>query len=427
MARKDKGSWTAARGSSRGYGSHSSRGGYALRRVVAALIVVAVLIVVVGVVQLLRPVPAPNFTSSLNVPALVPGQAPSLPWPSQGSATLDIQGVGSFGSHGSKSPIAIASVAKMTTALLIVQDHPLSLGQNGPSITITQSDYQTYLQMQAAVDSVMAVAPGETLSEYQMLEGLLIPSADNLAVTLAQWDAGSVSAFVGKMNAFAKKLGLTGTTYTDPSGLTPTTVSTPKDQLKIAELVEQNPVLAQIVAEPQATLPVAGTVYNVDYDLGHDGIVGVKTGSTPNGGDFAFAADVNVAGGATDKIVGVVLGQQGLQPLITALDAAKSLVKAAASVPKTVQVVKAGGVVGSITVPGKGSIPVLAKDTLTVQEWAGLTESDSFSIKVKKAPIKEGQVVGTLTMMVGEQHLSTPLIAGAAIGSTPISYRLLHL
>ena len=427
MAKKDRGSWTATRGSARSYGSHSSRGGFALRRVVAGLVVLAILVVIAGVIQLLRPVPSPTFASSMSLPSVVAGQAPSIPWPLQGSATLDIQGIGSFGSHGSNTPIPIASVAKMTTALLIIHDHPLQLGQSGPSITISQSDYQTYQQMLAAVDSVMAVAPGEVLNEYQLLQALLIPSADNIAITLANWDAGSVSAFVAKMNAFAKQLGLSGTTYTDPSGLTPTTVSTPKDQLKIAELVEKNPVLAQIVSQPQATLPVAGTVYNVDYDLGHDGIVGVKTGSTPNGGDFAFAADVNVAGGATDKVVGVVLGQQGLQPLITALDMGKTLVKSVASVPKTVLVTKAGGAIGSVSVAGRGSIPVLSKSTVSAQEWPGLSQSSRYVFTLKKAPIKKGQVVGVMKIQVGEQHFTTELVAGASIGATPLSYRLTHL
>ncbi len=427
MAKRDKGSWTASRGSSRSYGSHSSRGSFALRRVVAVLVGLVVLVVAVGVIQVLRPVPAPTFTSSMNLPASVGGRAPTIPWPTQGSATLDVQGIGSFGSHGSSAPVPIASVAKMTTALLIIHDHPLQLGQSGPSLTLTQSDYQTYLQMKAAVDSVMAVAPGETLTEYQLLQALLIPSADNIAITLAHWDAGSVSAFVAKMNTFAKQLGLKGTTYTDPSGLNSSTVSTPQDQLKIAELVEKNPVLAHIVSEPQATLPVVGVVYNVDYDLGHDGIIGVKTGSTPSGGDFAFAADVNVAGGATDKVVGVVLDQQGLQPLITALDMAKTLVKSVASVPRSVSIVTSGGVVGRISVAGVGSIPVVAKNAISAQEWPGLTQSSNYKFTLKKAPIKKGQVVGVLTIQVGEQHFSTILLAGASIGSTPLGYRLTHL
>ena len=56
-------------------------------------------------------------------------------------------------------------------------------------------------------------------------------------------------------------------------------VSTPTDLLKLGMVAMQNAVFAEIVAMGQASLPVAGTVYNVNRLLGTDGILGIKTGS----------------------------------------------------------------------------------------------------------------------------------------------------
>ena len=69
----------------------------------------------------------------------------------------------------------------------------------------------------------MSVQPGEKLNERQLLDGLLVHSANNLADVLAQWDAGSIPAFVAKMNATATSLGMTHTHYADASGLDPGT------------------------------------------------------------------------------------------------------------------------------------------------------------------------------------------------------------
>src|SRR5438046_4746307 len=70
-------------------------------------------------------------------------------------------------------------------------------------------------------------------------------------------------------------------------------------------------VFASIVATPSATLPVAGTVHNTNTLLGHDGFVGVKTGSdAAAGGCFAFRA-IRAVDGRRTTVTGVVLGQPG--------------------------------------------------------------------------------------------------------------------
>jgi D-alanyl-D-alanine carboxypeptidase (penicillin-binding protein 5/6) len=86
------------------------------------------------------------------------------------------------------------------------------------------------------------------------------------------------------------------------------------------------PVFASIVATPSATLPVAGTVRNTNTLLGHNGFVGVKTGSDDAaGGCFAFQA-IRWIGGKRRTITGVVLGQPGHDQIAAGLAAAATIV-----------------------------------------------------------------------------------------------------
>jgi D-alanyl-D-alanine carboxypeptidase (penicillin-binding protein 5/6) len=140
------------------------------------------------------------------------------------------------------------------------------------------------------------------------------------------------------MNATARSLGMTHTRYTDPSGFDDATVSTPADQVRLVDRAMRLPVFASIVATPSATLPVVGTVHNTNTLLGHNGFVGVKTGSdSAAGGCFAFRV-VRWIGGKRTTITGVVLGQPGHDRIAAALEAADAMVaritgQPAASVP----------------------------------------------------------------------------------------------
>lgn len=131
----------------------------------------------------------------------------------------------------------------------------LAADGSGPSIAVQQSEAAAYPSQARDGDSLVPVAAGEMLTERQALEALLLPSADNMAWILARWDAGSQTAFVARMNATARRLGMTGTSYTDPSGLDPSTVSTAADQVRLGPAAMRVPALAAIVAMPMALVP----------------------------------------------------------------------------------------------------------------------------------------------------------------------------
>lgn len=232
-------------------------------------------------------------------------------WPDHGTSAADVSGFGVVDGPGATRPVPIASIAKLMTAYVILQDHPLSDGESGPDITVEPSEAAAYPAEAAAGDSLVAVAAREVITERQALEALLLPSADNMAWILARWDAGGQAAFVAKMNATASRLGMTSTHYTDPSGLDPATTSTAADQVRLGMAAMQEPALAAITALPTAVVPIAGTIRNTNKLLGQDGIVGLKTGSTGAAGGCLLAAAREDVNGRDTLVVAAAFGQPG--------------------------------------------------------------------------------------------------------------------
>ncbi len=207
----------------------------------------------------------------------------AIAWPASGVSAAGISGIGVLPGPGASQPVPIASVAKVMTAYIILA-----------------------------------------------LEALLLPSADNMAWILARWDAGSQAAFTAQMNTTARRLGMTDTRYTDPSGLSASTTSTAADQVRLGMAAMSQPALAHIVALHSAVIPVAGIVRNTNALLGQDGITGLKTGSdTAAGGCILLAAWQQTRGHHT-LIVAATFGQPGTMAtmLPDALQAGRQLVMA---------------------------------------------------------------------------------------------------
>jgi serine-type D-Ala-D-Ala carboxypeptidase (penicillin-binding protein 5/6) len=250
---------------------------------------------------------------------------PSTVWPADGQAAVQI-GQSPVQAGPNQHAAAIASVAKVMTAYLVLRHHPLRPGEDGPTITLNDADVADTDRRRGQRESLVSIAAGEQLTERQALQALLLPSANNIAAVLARWDAGSTERFVARMNAAARSLGMTHTRYTDPSGYDDATVSTAADQVRVVDRAMRLPVFASIVATPSATLPVAGTVHNTNTLLGHNGFVGVKTGSDDAaGGCFAFGA-IRLIDGKRTTITGVVLGQFGHDQIAAGLGAADAMV-----------------------------------------------------------------------------------------------------
>ena len=277
-----------------------------------------------AVAQWVRPLPHSTLKTG---EARLPGIAPSFAWPSSGEAAATVVGVGTVGQVRGSQPVPVAGLAELLAAYVVLSDHQLASGDDGPAIPVTADALAAYQAGQARQESEVPVVAGESLTELQALEGLLVDSGADMATVLADWDAGNVNVFVAKMNAAASRLGLASTHITDPSGVDPTTTSTAEDLVRLGEASLSIPVLRQLVSLAQASVPMTTVVYNANFDLGHDGIIGIKTASDSSAqGCYLFAAQQNI-GGKDVTVIGAVLGQPGgaLGPNTAAVDAGDAL------------------------------------------------------------------------------------------------------
>lgn len=392
--------------------------------VVALAVVIAVIVFVA--VQWLRPLPSATFRVQSTSLRLA-GTAPSLPWPSTGAAAVSEVGVGSLGHVGTTAGVPTASMIKVLTAYLVLKDHPLSSGVDGPSIAVTPDVVAAYQQGVASQQSEVQVSTGESLSEMQVLEGMLVASGNDLALLLADWDAGSVNTFLSKENSEAKTLGLSATHVTDPSGLDPATVSSAEDLVHLGELAMTNATIRQIVAMPEINLPEAGSIFNFDYAVGHDGIVGIKTGSdSAAGGCFLFAAQQTVSG-KTVTLVGVVLGQTATPMLPAALSAGEALASAVFASLRTVPLVSPGQQVGVVHAPWGAQADVTAPDAPTVVAVPG-TQLEATVRKVALgSSVPAGAKVGELEIRTESGVVKVPLRTTTALPGPSVGWKLTNL
>lgn len=249
---------------------------------------------------------------------------------------------------------------------------------------------------------------------------------NDIATMLTDWDASSTGAFVAKMNIDAHDLGLRATKFTDPSGLDPGSVSTPADLIRLGEAAMTIPVFRALVAMPQVTLPLAGLIYNFDYALGHNGIVGIKTGSdSAAGGCFLFEAQESV-GGHNVTLVGAVLGQLGSSPITTALYDAELLTYDAFASIHSFALLRQGAVVGTVRTAWGSSDPSIANGA-SVVGWPGLSVPIRIDMRTLSVPIGADTRIGTLRVGLAGQKVEVALKTSRMLpGPSPV-WRLTRL
>ncbi|MFA5003804.1 MAG: hypothetical protein WC498_00820 [Candidatus Saccharimonadales bacterium] len=366
--------------------------------------IILILLLVTGLgANYLRPLP--SVAATISLPRTQAAEPITLQWPNGGQAAIGAEGYGLLASSGAQTPLATASIAKVITALCVLQKYPLSPGQQGPTLTLTGEDLQIYNNY-AADGSVVQVYVGEQLSEYQMLQGLLLPSANNLADSLAIWAFGSLANYKAYATSFLLQNGLTATHLgSDASGYGTTTVSTANDLVKLGLLATRNAVLAEIASQPSAPLPMVGTVSNYNTVLGQSGITGLKTGNnSADPGAFLFSANVQV-GSKPLVVVGAIMGQPDLE---TALQSSIKLVATIQANFDMRTIIPNGKIIASYKAPWGATTVAIAKQPVSLLRWKG----DASLIKYTAEPILPGQkskTVGSIEVSAGNMLAASPL------------------
>ena len=352
--------------------------------------------------------------------------ASKLVWPSTGQAAVGITPSGVLAVHGIQKPLPIASTAKVLTALCVLKKKPLGRDQKGPTIVLTDADVKIFNDYVAGDGSVTPVSAGQSLSEYQMLQAVLLPSANNIADSLAIWAFGSLNNYSTFANGYIRQLGLTNTHVgSDASGYDPTTVSTAHDLVLLGEAAMQEPVLAAIVGQKSAELPYVGSIYNVNKLLGTNDIVGIKTGNTDQAGGVFLGAKTVEVGGKQLVIISAVVGSTDLYAAMTT---SVPLLASAKQNFASTTVLKAESVVGHYSTPWGAEASASTLKRLDAVAWKGSTVPTEVTLQPVSGNTKPGQVVGTITVPASTVSAAqqVPVVLDFALSRPSAWWRLTH-
>lgn len=385
------------------------------------IIVVVALILYSSIALLIPEKKLKADTKDISTP--VTSFASTISWPAYGQAAIGVSGSNVLAENGDQKSAPIASIAKTILALTVLAEKPIPTGEKGPIITITQNDVDFYSKDLAQNGSVVPVRLNEELTEYQMLQALLIPSGDNIASTLAVWAFGSIENYLTYANDMASKLGLSQTHLADASGLSPQTVSSAHDLVILGGKILAEPVLADIASQKQVTLPFTGVVNNYNTILGQDGIIGIKTGNTDEaGGCLLFASKQNISG-QDITIVGAILGAKSRNQAL--LDT-KNFIERNVPNFQFITPVKAGDVVGTYKVPWGKTVNVVAGKDLSILIVSKEKVTIGATINQISAPQSKDAEVGQVTATYGPTTVSVPVTIDSKISKPSVFWRLLH-
>ncbi|MFZ2058191.1 MAG: hypothetical protein WAV54_12360 [Acidimicrobiales bacterium] len=331
-----------------------------------------------------RPVHLPSLVPLVREMTRLPGTLSPLPIPSTGQSAVFVQGVGLLGASADEKSVPMASVTKVMTAVIVLRDHPLGLGP-GPTFRMTAADHAAWIQDVENGDSSLEVVAGERLTERQLLEALMIPSACNIADYLARWDAGSIHAFVRKMNVMAAALGLRHTHYADAGGLSPDSRSSAVDQAVLGAYAMSVPGMISVEDHTTMRFPT-GLVGGYNPALGQDGVIGLKSGFTDAAQICLVTAAFRRARGHRVLVVSSTLGQPSSLEEATEIDL--QLLDAATSDLQARPVLRAHQPVAKVVAGWTHERPsAVVPVPVTVVGWAGLLVRTVVKASV---PVKPG-------------------------------------
>jgi len=386
---------------------------------VALLVLAAVL----GV-ALALPAPSVTLASGLDEPILIaqptPGDTPEAPRiTAEAAVVVDMDTGKILYSRNADKQLEMASTTKIMTAILILESLPLDQKVKVPGAAVR------------AAGSVLGLHRGETFTVEQLLYAMLVPSANDAAITLAVAEAGSVKAFVAKMNARAGEMGLTNTHFVNNCGLHAANhYSSAKDMAKIASYAMRDPVFRRIVSTREYTLPHAGgaaprlikTSNELLEDV--DWVNGIKTGSTP------WAGYCLVSSATKDglTLISVVLGAKDQN---TREAESKALLTYGFERCRLKKLVDGGAVIADVPAPDPLDREVrLVTASSYTRRLLGEGEVTG-QVKLSREvtlPVKAGEVLGKLEFFQGDADLGfVPLVAAETVELPTIRMILDHL
>lgn len=367
--------------------------------------------------------PLPNAKLTLSLPAVADPVSPAITWPSAGDATISAVGYDFVLSNTAAKPVSTASMAKVITVLCVLEKHPLNVGDSGPSLTMTADDVERLQQQYDQGGSYLAITEGEVLTQYQMIQAVMLPSANNIADSLAIWAFGSLEKYRAYAQNFVAKNNMLHTQIgPDASGLDPSTTSTTADLTTLGKLALKNPVVMQIAGTEQATFATAGTIKNTNTLLADGVLTGLKTGAnSANSGGFIFTATAS----GTEQPITLVGAVVNAGSSANAVAAADRLARSASENFETINFLKKGSQIGIVETSWGAKTSLVAADDVSVVRWKA--HQLWLVNDLRQVDGTAAGKIGTITLRTNGSKSSTPVLVVTPIQKPSVLWRITHV
>jgi len=373
--------------------SNASRINRALGITLGAVLILA--IGVYGPATLVGPLPSTKAVIDDASDILPTLGAPTV---SQNGASAISTADGSIlASGGDAAPVPLGGVTKVITALVVLDAKPIEAGKPGPSIVVTDEDYAGYVKYISESARSISLIAGETWSEQQYLQSMLLGSSNTHADALARWAFGSVDSYVVAANAWLAKNGYAGTTVVDATGLAEGSQGTASELAALSARAFADPVLADIMSQDSVVVAGNRKVDNVAAYRGDDGITGLSRSFTDSAGlCFLFRLTVGTGKDAV-PLYGAFLREPDYESLDG--DLSTLISTAAATLTQTV-LVSEGERVVTYTTPWGDEAHGVAVATRSQLIW--------LTTPVKKTITVDPVTTGAKGTRVGQVTFTTP-------------------
>ncbi len=318
----------------------------------------------------------------------------------------------------------IASISKLVTALVCLEQQPLDPGAEGTVHVWTERDRALQEDYLARDGVAYPIPVGTEVTTRQMLTLMLLPSANDFASAYAYSVFGDNDAFIAAVDAWKAEHGIESLTLVEPSGMDEGNTATAEDVLRIGRLALANPTIAEFTRTPHAELPWGiGLVENTNPLLSRTpGMLGLKTGRSSVAGYNLVAAQQSSASGRELVGIAVTLSRGSAEERIQSTSAALAALAAA---PQPVGLVAEGETVGTATTVDGEDIPLVT----TASASAVLVPGESASRIAELKPLdagKAGRVAGVIRVETPTGSEAVPVVTAEAIVEPGFWWRFTH-
>lgn len=321
--------------------------------------------------------------------------------------------------HNAHTPVPTASMAKMMTSLIAMEEIEAGRLSLDDSVTISA-------RAAGMGGSQIYAAQGQVFSVRTLLAATMVQSANDAATALAEKIAGSNEAFAERMNRRARELGLEGSTFYDPHGLPnpgQENVMTARDLAVVGNELMRYPLLREYAAAP--TLPFENATFtagltNPNFLLRqYEGAYGIKTGYTASAG---FSVTAAARRGDTD-VIAVLTGARTSRGPQSSFALAGRLIDEVFLSWSTVVPIRQGDAAGEVPVGGgtaRAVAAVAGRDAAALVPRGDTTVQWTLEPRSVDAPVAQGDTVGSVVVRQGQAEVArVPALAAEAVARRP--------